>query len=320
MNDTDLQEINEVTSFILSDYNSNRVIDRFNLFHQPNRGKVEEIVNKLFRIIYPGYYRDRTYKIYNLENSMSMLIEDVIYHLHQQIRIALPYRKEEGVTEEDYEIQAKQITLQFMHQIPKVRDLLEEDIDAFYVGDPAAENKDEIIFSYPGLQAVTVHRLAHELYVLGVPIIPRIMSEYAHSQTGVDIHPGAVLGHHFFIDHGTGIVIGETTVIGDNVKIYQGVTLGGLSTRGGQSLRGKKRHPTIEDNVTIYSGASILGGHTTIGHDAVIGGNSFITSSISPYSKVSIKNEELMYNESTESVESVEEGKEKDEKAWFYVI
>jgi serine O-acetyltransferase len=317
MNDKELQEINEVTRYILDDYHSNRVIDRFNLFQQPNRGKVEDIVNKLFRIIYPGYFRDRSYKIYNLENSMAMLIEDVIYHLHQQILIALPYCKEEGLTEEDYALQANQITMQFMRQIPKVRALLEEDIDAFYVGDPAAENKDEIIFSYPGLQAVTVHRLAHELYVLGVPIIPRIMSEYAHSHTGVDIHPGAALGHHFFIDHGTGIVIGETSVIGDNVKIYQGVTLGGLSTRGGQSLRGKRRHPTIEDNVTIYSGASILGGHTVIGHDAVIGGNSFITSSISPYSKVSIKNEELMYNETTESVEEAEK---KDENAWFYVI
>lgn len=324
MHSNELQEINNVTHYILEDYHSDRVIDRFNLFRQPNRNKVEDIVNKLFRIIYPGYFRDQTYKIYNLENTMSMLIEDVIYHLHKQILTALPYRKEDKenkdtkkISEEEYARQATQITLKFMQQIPKVRALLEEDIDAFYVGDPAAENKDEIIFSYPGLQAVTVHRLAHELYMLGVPIIPRIMSEYAHSHTGVDIHPGAVLGHHFFIDHGTGIVIGETTIIGDNVKIYQGVTLGGLSTRGGQSLRGKKRHPTIEDNVTIYSGASILGGHTTIGHDAVIGGNSFITSSISPYSKVSIKSEELMSNENTVSIEEAEK---KDENSWFYVI
>ena len=312
-----LQEITDVTKEILEDYKTDRVIDRFNLFHQPNRGKIEDIVNKLFRIVYPGYYRDRTYKIYNLENSMSVLIEDVIYHLHKQILITLPYRKD-GKTQDEYEVEARRITLEFMHRIPKVREYLEDDIDAFYEGDPAAENKDEIIYSYPGIQAVTVHRLAHELYDMKVPILPRIMSEYAHSKTGIDIHPGAQIGHHFFIDHGTGIVIGETTIIGDNVKIYQGVPLGGLSTRGGQSLRGKRRHPTIEDNVTIYSGASILGGNTIIGHDAVIGGNCFITSPISPYSKVSIKNEELMYNSNKECIEDVDQ--KEDENAWFYII
>ncbi|HAV00917.1 MAG TPA: serine acetyltransferase, partial [Lachnospiraceae bacterium] len=150
-----------------------------------------------------------------------------------------------------------------------------------------------IIYSYPGLYAVFVYRIAHELYDIGVPLIPRIMTEYAHSTTGIDIHPGARIGKHFFIDHGTGVVIGETTVIGENVKLYQGVTLGGLSTRGGQSLKGTKRHPTIKDNVTIYSGASILGGDTVIGRDAVIGGNSFITSSVPDGARVSIRDQEL---------------------------
>ena len=149
------------------------------------------------------------------------------------------------------------------------------------------------MFSYPGLFAITVYRLAHELQVLGVPMIPRIMTEYAHSVTGIDIHPGATIGENFFIDHGTGIVVGETTVIGKGVKIYQGVTLGALSTRGGQSLRGKRRHPTIEDNVTIYAGASILGGNTVIGRDSVIGSNAFITESIAPNTTVTIKNQEL---------------------------
>jgi serine O-acetyltransferase len=159
-------------------------------------------------------------------------------------------------------------------------------VQAAYDGDPAAYNKDEIIYSYPGLYAILVNRLAHELFLLGVPLIPRVMTEHAHSKTGIDIHPGATIGKYFFIDHGTGIVIGETTEIGDNVKIYQGVTLGALSTRGGQSLRNKKRHPTIEDNVTIYSNASVLGGDTVIGHDSIIGGSTFITESVPPESRI----------------------------------
>jgi serine O-acetyltransferase len=172
---------------------------------------------------------------------------------------------------------------------------LATDVEAAYDGDPAAFNHDEIILSYPGIFATTVNRLAHELYLLGVPLIPRMMTEYAHGVTGIDIHPGASLGHHLFIDHGTGIVIGETTVIGNYVKIYQGVTLGALSTRGGQLLGGVKRHPTIEDHVTIYSGASILGGSTVIGEGVVIGSNAFITKSIPEKTKVSVKNTELQY-------------------------
>ena len=168
----------------------------------------------------------------------------------------------------------------FLKQIPDVQDMLESDVNAAYDGDPAAYSKSEIIYSYPGLYAIMVYRLAHELFQLKVPLIPRIMTEHAHNVTGIDIHPGATIGRSFFIDHGTGIVIGETTVIGEHVKIYQGVTLGGLSTDGGQTLKGTKRHPTIEDNVTIYSGVSILGGDTVIGSGSLIGGNTFVTDSI----------------------------------------
>lgn len=166
-------------------------------------------------------------------------------------------------------------------------------MQAGFDGDPAAKSKEEIIFSYPGLFAIFVYRIAHELYIRNVPFIPRIMTEYAHAKTGIDINSGAVIGESFFIDHGTGIVIGETTVIGDNVKLYQGVTLGGLSTRGGQKLSGVKRHPTIEDNVTIYAGATILGGQTVIGKNSVIGGNTFITESVPENSRISIKPPEL---------------------------
>ena len=177
--------------------------------------------------------------------------------------------------------------------LPEVHRQLGTDLVAAYEGDPAAASVDEIILCYPAFPAIAAYRLAHVLYQLKVPLIPRIMTEYAHSRTGIDIHPGATIGRYFFIDHGTGIVIGETTVIGDYVKIYQGVTLGALSTRGGQSLRGKRRHPTIEDRVTIYSGASVLGGDTVIGHDAVIGGNAFITSSVAPGMRVSVRSQEL---------------------------
>ena len=171
--------------------------------------------------------------------------------------------------------------------------MVQTDLQAAYDGDPAATGTTEVIFSYPGLFAITVYRLAHELYMLKVPMIPRIMTEYAHSITGIDIHPGATIGKFFFIDHGTGIVVGETTIIGENVKIYQGVTLGGLSTRGGQKLRGKRRHPTIEDNVTIYANASILGGETVIGQGCIIGASAFITKSVPPCTTVSMKMQEL---------------------------
>ena len=178
----------------------------------------------------------------------------------------------------------------FRARIPEVRRLLETDIAAAYEGDPAATSRMEVVMAYPGLYAVTVHRLAHELYVLKVPIIPRIMSEHAHSKTGIDIHPGATIGEHFFIDHGTGVVIGETTVIGRNVKLYQGVTLGALSfpkdEKTGMLMKGHKRHPNVEDNVVIYAGATILGGDTTIGHDSEIGGNVWLMSSIPPHSRV----------------------------------
>jgi len=190
----------------------------------------------------------------------------------------------------------------FFKKIPQIREYAEGDLEAAYDGDPAAYYREEIILSYPGVYAITVNRIAHELFLLGIPLIPRIMTEHAHWQTGIDIHPGATIGHNFFIDHGTGIVIGETTIIGDNVKIYQGVTLGALSTRGGQKLQGKRRHPTIENDVVIYSGASILGGETVIGQGAVIGSNAFVTKSIEPGTRVSIKNQELIFANREHSV------------------
>lgn len=281
------QEIGEITREILKDYQSDRAIDNLDIFNQPNKDVIIDMTKKLQRICYPGYFRDHVYKVYNVQTNFGTLMEDVIYNLNKQISLVLRYNDiYSDCAEEIVSTKAEQLSLEFLKRIPRVRALLDTDLQAAYDGDPAATSIDEIIFAYPGIQAITIYRLAHELYELNVPILPRIMTEYAHSTTGIDIHPGATIGRFFFIDHGTGIVIGETTVIGENVKVYQGVTLGALSTRGGQTLRGVRRHPTIEDNVTIYSNASILGGDTIIGHDSIIGGNTFITQSVPPESHI----------------------------------
>ena len=286
------QEIEQVVDLILEDYRGCRDVDKMDMHRLPDRDIVEDMIGKLRRIVFPGYAKDKNYRIYNAKHNLSMLIEDVMFNLSRQIALVL---QGSGADQAEAERRGQEISLEFFHRIPKVRALVQTDLKAAYDGDPAATSYDEIVFSYPGLFAIMVYRLAHELHDLDVPMIPRMMTEHAHSVTGIDIHPGATIGAYFFIDHGTGIVIGETTVIGENVKIYQGVTLGGLSTRGGQSLRGKKRHPTIEDNVTIYANASILGGDTVIGADSVIGSNAFITSSISPNTTVTIKNQELQF-------------------------
>jgi serine O-acetyltransferase len=256
-------------------------------------GLIQGLIEKFFKILFPGFFREREYKVSDLESYVSVLCREVTLVLNKQIFLALkklPDNKD--AAEEKLRERSRLVTHEFFDRIPRVREFLESDLQAAYDGDPAAFDKTEIILSYPGFFAIAVNRLAHELFVLGVPLIPRIMTEWAHSKTGIDIHPGATLGKYFFIDHGTGIVIGETTVIGEHVKVYQGVTIGALSTRAGQGLHGKKRHPTIEDNVTIYSGATILGGETVIGHDVVIGGNCFITASIAPNSRVNVKNQE----------------------------
>ncbi|MCH5341412.1 MAG: serine acetyltransferase [Acetatifactor sp.] len=314
------QKMQEIVGNILSDYkNEDRYINKMNLFEQPDTEIVRDILNKLIKIVFPGFFREKYYRFYNLGSQLNVLIEDVVYNLQKQIFIALnqsPQYKEKG--EDEVEADAREIILEFLRRIPKVREYVETDVEATFDGDPAAYNRDEIVLSYPGLLAITVSRIAHELYDLGVPLIPRIMTEYAHSRTGIDIHPGTTIGKYFFIDHGTGIVIGETAIIGEHVKIYQGVTIGALSTRGGQRLRNVKRHPTIEDNVTIYSGASILGGETVIGKNAVIGSNAFITASIPADARVSIKNQELNIKGGKPGERAVTEVETGD--SWCYVI
>lgn len=283
----DQKSIENIVQNILADYDHDSVINKNDVYNQPDKDAIVDIVNKLLKIIYPGYYSDNVYKIYSIKNNMSATIEDVIFHLKKQITIVINYcNAYPDLDSAKIDTMAQNLTLDFMSTIPKIREYLNTDVEATLEGDPAASSVDEVILSYPGIFAISIYRIAHELELLKVPMIPRIMTEYAHGATGIDIHPGATIGKYFFIDHGTGIVIGETTIIGEHVKIYQGVTLGGLSTKGGQSLRGTKRHPTIKDNVTIYSGASILGGDTVIGENVVIGGNAFVTASIDKNGRV----------------------------------
>lgn len=319
MGERENQEVNKLVHEILSDYDKGRDVDKMNIFDRPDREEIRQITDNLLKIVYPGYFRDKTYKSYNAYGNLVVLIEDVMYKLSRQISKSLIYTsKEENPSREKIDDQAYCIALTFCNKIPQVRALVDTDIEATYQGDPAAFNKDEIVLCYPGLLAITINRLAHELFVLNVPLIPRIMTEYAHSVTGIDIHPGAKIGKYFFIDHGTGIVVGSTTEIGDHVKVYQGVTLGALSTSAGHALHGTKRHPTIEDNVTIYSGASILGGKTVIGEGSVIGSNAFITKSIPAGTKVTFKNQELIYRAKDGSI--IEKNDFGEDDAWFYVI
>jgi serine O-acetyltransferase len=274
---------------------------------------VAELIENLRNLIFAGFFGRKRLKADSLEYYVGELLEELIYHLEKQIARALRNVRDD---EAEIEREAERITYTFLSRVPEIRNLLSSDVEAFYDGDPAAFSTDEIILSYPGIYAIMVNRLAHVLYELNVPLIPRMMTEYAHGRTGIDIHPGATIGHHFFVDHGTGIVVGETTMIGNYVKIYQGVTLGALSTRGGQVLKGVKRHPTIEDHVTIYSGASILGGSTVIGEGVVIGSNAFITKSVPERTRVSVKNPELQFkdDEQTRNVE-FSQG-----EFWDYVI
>lgn len=257
----------------------------------PNRSVIIDIVRDLKSIVFPGYFSTDTSATVFPEYYVGHRLNDIYDRLKNQIEIALLYHGEEP---EEAAARADRTTCGFFEQLPEIQRLLLTDVQAGFDGDPAAKSKEEIIFSYPGLFAIYVYRLAHVLYKEEIPFIPRVMSEYAHGRTGIDINPGATIGEYFFIDHGTGVVVGETTEIGNNVKLYQGVTLGALSTRMGQQLANVKRHPTIRDNVTIYSNSTVLGGETVVGENTIIGGNTFITESIPANTKVSAKSPELV--------------------------
>ena len=262
-----------------------------NKVYLPSRDAIIHAVRLLQQIVFPGYFGKQGLTTENVRYRIGELVMELADVLYDQVRCCLRYRKQisgHGHTDQctDCDREAGRIVEEFLANIPAVRRMLAGDVQAAFDGDPAAGSTDETLFSYPGIFAIMVQRLAHEFYVANVPLLPRIMTEHAHSLTGIDIHPGAQLGERLFIDHGTGVVIGETTAIGKNVKIYQGVTLGALAPAYGQALRGQKRHPTIEDDVTIYAGATILGGDTVIGQGSTIGGNVFITASVAPHNQV----------------------------------
>jgi len=254
---------------------------------QPVKAVIVDVIVELQRILFPEVFENE-----NISSALEKISKNIAIQTELALRSDLQYKNS---AQSEVEKAALDITLQFISKIPAIKEKLETDVEAVYNGDPAAYSKAEIIMSYPGIYAGMIHRIAHELYLLSVPLIPRMMSEHAHSATGIDIHPGAAIGKYFCMDHGTGIVVGESTVIGDHVKLYQGVTLGALSTKGGQDIKGTKRHPTINDNVTVYSGATILGGSTVIGEGVVIGGNAFIVKSVPENTRVSVKNPELQY-------------------------
>lgn len=294
--------VKHLVDILSQSYRDHAEIIKVDAGNQLNRSVIIDILERLRKLIFPGYFGKKHLSADLIEYYAGDLLEEVLYDLIPELAKALQHLDdteaapvEKASSGLSFQEQASDIAFAFLSRMPEIREYLVADVSAAFDGDPAAFSKDEIISSYPGIYAIMVYRLAHALYKLEVPLIPRIMTEHAHSVTGIDIHPGAVIGHHFFIDHGTGIVIGETTIIGNHVKIYQGVTLGGLSTRGGQALKGTKRHPTIEDHVTIYSGASIFGGATIIGEGVVIGSNAFITKSVPEKTRVSVKNLEMQY-------------------------
>ncbi len=256
----------------------------------PTRSQVKEVVKELRCVMFAGYMEHEACLQSSLDDYVAYKFSSVIHKLRDLIAVALECADREGLPPEDLLSRAEDISCRFAAEIPRLQEMLLKDVQAGFDGDPAAKSKEEIIFCYPGFFAIFVYRIAHELYVASVPYVPRMMTEYAHSGTGIDINPGAVIGEYFFIDHGTGVVIGETTEIGDNVKLYQGVTLGALSTKKGQLLAGVKRHPTIGNNVTVYSNASILGGETVVGDNSVIGGGAFITSSVPENTRVNVGN------------------------------
>src|SRR3989440_11976822 len=289
------EQLPRLTDRIVAGYKTADSIHYLGHCPLPNYEEIIGCLEDLKEILYPGYRRREGLHIGNVTYHVGDLIDGLHDKLTRQIARALQH-EDRVVTkvqacenQQDYEAKGQAMAIAFLERIPQLRELLATDAKAAYDGDPACKSIDEVVFCYPGFEAITVHRISHELRRLGIPFIPRMMSEWAHKETGIDIHPGATIGHHFFIDHGTGVVIGETTEIGNHVKIYQGVTLGALSfpTDGdGNLVRGHKRHPTIEDGVVIYASATILGGRTVIGHDSVVGSSVWLTKSVEPHTTV----------------------------------
>lgn len=272
--------LDKLTGRLLDSFSEVGGINHIDCVNLPSKRRVAQIAQHLLHLMFPGFYDKDPLRNQKIEEAIKKQLLELHDMLAEEIVKSIEFQPPKNANLNNPTETANKIACRYLENLPHIRELLSKDVEAAYDGDPAATSMEEIILAYPGLEATAVHRLAHELYEEGVALLPRMMSEWVHSRTGIDIHPGATIGTHFFIDHGTGVVIGETSIIGNHVKIYQRVTIGAKSTSGGQALRGVKRHPTIEDHVTIYPGVSILGGDTVIGSGSTIGGNVFLLQSV----------------------------------------
>ena len=279
-------KITELTDQLIASYASVGGINHLDGSNLPSKSGIVGITNDLLQLLFPGFFDNKVTHSSEIRMETALLMDSIAGRLEDEIIKSISHNPPSEAADKSPRVAAKELTIKFLSELPALREILTTDVDAAFDGDPAAKSKEEIIVSYPYIEAISVQRMAHVLFEVGVALLPRIMTEWAHARTGMDLHPGATIGHHFFIDHGTGCVIGETCEIGNHVKLYHGVTLGARSTSGGQQLRGIKRHPTIEDHVTIYPGATILGGETIIGTHSTIGGNVFIMDSVKPNSLV----------------------------------
>jgi serine O-acetyltransferase len=281
-----MDTVTKLTNELVTSYAQVGGINHLDGKNLPSKRGIVAITQDLLRLLFPGFFDEKPIHSSEIKMETAALLDAVFGRLEDEVRKSLEYNTPQGLPKKEITKAAHDLTVEFLGKLPGIREILCTDVQAAFDGDPAASGRDEIIVSYPFIESIAVQRMAHELYLKGVGLIPRIMAEWAHSRSGMEIHPGAQIGSHFFVDHCTGTVIGETAIIGNHVKMYHGVTLGAKSTSGGQALRGKKRHPTIEDNVTIYPGATILGGETVIGANSTIGGNVFIMDSVAPNSLV----------------------------------
>jgi serine O-acetyltransferase len=278
--------VTQLTDRLIASYARSGGINHLDGKNLPSKRAITNITIDLLRLLFPGFFDEKLIHSSEIKVETAALLDTILGSLEDEIYKSLEYNPPPDFEKKDLRKLAHTRTMEFLNSLPHIRELLQTDTEAAFDGDPAALSKEEVIVAYPFIEAIAVQRLAHELYRKDIPLIPRIMTEWAHSRTGMDLHPGAKIGTHFFVDHCTGTVVGETAVIGNHVKMYHGVTLGARSTAGGQQLRGKKRHPTIEDRVTIYPGATILGGETVIGAGSTIGGNVFIMDSVAANSLV----------------------------------
>ena len=276
----------QLTERLMASYASAGGINHLDGKNLPSKRAIARITADLLRLLFPGFFDEQPVHSSKLKTETSAVVEAVLVSLGEEIRKGFEYNPPPGLAPGEASSRAHTLTVEFLAGLPQVRELLRTDTEAAFNGDPAALSREEVIVAYPFIEAIAVQRLAHQLYLRRVPLIPRIMTEWAHAHTGMDLHPGARIGSHFFVDHCTGTVIGETTEIGDHVKLYQGVGLVARSLSAGQKLRGQKRHPTIQDRVTIYAGATIMGGDTVVGEGGTIGANVFLTASVPPHSLV----------------------------------